>query len=134
METRCYTAAVPILDNYIHSIPTTIPKTVSALMYSLPAADVLSSAEYITLQSRHSDPVSLQAIQEYYVLGAGAYIGVRQYKRARGFLEHVLAVPSNGGAASGLMLEAYKKWVILNCLVDFGVSHYFVRIYNSTTY
>lgn len=55
-------------------------------------------------------------IQEYYVLGAMAYLGLGRFKKAQQFLEHVLVVPS-ANTANGLMLEAYKKWVLVNCLV-----------------
>jgi COP9 signalosome complex subunit 3 len=58
-------------------------------------------------------------VQEYYVLGAMAYLGLRQFTKAQHFLEHILVMPS-ANAANGLMLEAYKKWVLLNCLVSGG--------------
>lgn len=56
-------------------------------------------------------------IQEYYVLGAMAYLGLGRFKKAQQFLEHVLVVPS-ANTANGLMLEAYKKWVLVSCLVQ----------------
>lgn len=122
METRSYAAAVPILDNYIHSLPTRIPGQVrEGLEYSVPCADNASSGEYIHIHSGHSDKVTLAEIQEYYVLGAMAYIGLRQFKKALRFLEYVLVVPS-ANVANGLMLEAYKKWVLVSCLVDGTVS------------
>jgi COP9 signalosome complex subunit 3 len=121
METRSYAAAVPILDNYIHSIPTKIPASVrEGLEYSVPCADVATSAEYIHQGSGHSDKVVLADVQEYYLLGAMAYLGLRQFKKAQQFLEHVLIVPA-ANIANGLMLEAYKKWVLVNCLVNFAV-------------
>ncbi|KAH4203988.1 hypothetical protein HBH96_000730 [Parastagonospora nodorum] len=118
METRAYAAAEPILDNYIHSIPTKIPASVrEGLEYSVPCADVATSGEYIHQGSGHSDKVTLADLQEYYLLGAMAYLGVRQYKKARQMLEHVLVAPS-ANAANGFMLEAYKKWVLVSCLVN----------------
>jgi COP9 signalosome complex subunit 3 len=121
METRSYAAAVPILDNYIHSIPAKIPASVrEGLEYSVPCADVATSGEYIHQGSGHSEKVVLADVQEYYLLGAMAYLGLRQFKKAQQFLEHVLVVPA-GNVANGLMLEAYKKWVLVNCLVDSAV-------------
>jgi COP9 signalosome complex subunit 3 len=118
METRSYAAAEPILDNYIHSLPAKIPVTVrEGLEYSVPSSDVASSGEYIYQGSGHTEKVTLTDLQEYYVLGAMAYLGVRQFKKAQQLLEHVLVAPSNN-VANGLMLEAYKKWVLVNCLVD----------------
>lgn len=133
METRQYAAAVPVLDNYIHSLPSKIPHAITQLENSVLAANHTSSAEYINEGRGHSGKVTRQAVEEYYILGAGAYIGLRQFKKARDFLEHVLVQPCSPNAASGLMLEAYKKWIILNCLVDGAVSrpakHYPVLVY-----
>jgi COP9 signalosome complex subunit 3 len=118
LETRSYAAAEPILDNYIHTLPTKIPNVArEGLEYSVPCADVASSGEYIHMNSGHSDKIGLADVQEYYVLGAMAYLGARQFKKAQLFLEHVLVVPATG-IANGLMLEAYKKWVLVSCLVE----------------
>jgi COP9 signalosome complex subunit 3 len=122
METRAYASAVQVLDNYIHSLPSKIPHVVASLEYSVPAADHTNSGDYITQKSGHTDKITLQALQEYYVLGAMAYSGVRQFKDARDFLEHVLVMPSTNGACNGLFLEAYQKWVLLSLLVDGSVS------------
>lgn len=122
VETRSYSEALPILDNYIHSIPTNLPAILNTLEYSVPAADHVNSGDYIHTRSNHSEKVSLQAVQEYYILGAMAYIGQHQYEKAKNFLEHVLVVPSTNGVANGLMLEAYKKWVLVSCLANGFVS------------
>ncbi|KAH8724492.1 hypothetical protein GQ44DRAFT_708766 [Phaeosphaeriaceae sp. PMI808] len=118
METRSYAAAECILDNYIHSLPTKIPASVrEGLEYSVPCADLATSGEYIHQGSGHSDKITLSDLQEYHLLGAMAYLGLRQFKKALLFLEHVLTVPA-ANVANGLMLEAYKKWVLVSCLVD----------------
>jgi COP9 signalosome complex subunit 3 len=125
METRSYAAAEPILDNYIHSLPTKIPASVrEGLEYSVPCADVATSGEYIHQGSGHTDKVTLMDLQEYYLLGAMAYFGMRQFNKARRFLEYVLIAPS-ANVANGLMLEAYKKWVLVSCLVDSTVWNMF---------
>jgi COP9 signalosome complex subunit 3 len=118
LETRSYAAAEPILDNYIHTLPTKIFNVVrEGLEYSVPCADVASSGEYIHQHSGHSEKITLAEVQEYYLLGAMTYLGARQFKKAQNFLEHVLVVPSSG-VGNGLMLEAYKKWVLVSCLVE----------------
>ena len=88
----------------------------------MPAGEHISSGEYIHTKSGHTEKVSISDFQEYHVLGAMAYLGLFEYKKARDFLEHVLVVPSSNNTANGLMLEAYKKWVLLGCLVDGSVS------------
>lgn len=122
VETRAYSAAQPILDNYIHSIVSKIPQQVREdLEYSVVCADHIDSGEYIHQGSGHTDRFTLAEVQEYYLLGAMAYIGTGQFKKAMEFLEHVLVVPANN-VANGLMLEAYKKWVLVSCLVNGSVS------------
>ncbi|KAF2000546.1 hypothetical protein P154DRAFT_522452 [Amniculicola lignicola CBS 123094] len=121
METRSYVAALPILDNYIHTIPGQLPQIVlTELEYSVPGADHTNSGEYIHHKSGHSDKVNILDVQEYYLLGAMAYIGLRQFKKAKEFLEHVLISPTSN-VANGYMLEAYKKWVLCSCLALGGV-------------
>jgi COP9 signalosome complex subunit 3 len=123
VEARAYAAAEPILDNYIHSLPAKIPATArEGFEYSVPCADVARSGEYIHQNSGHTDKVHLVDVQTYYVLGAMVYLGLRQFKKALHFLEHVLVVPSVN-LANGLMLEAYKKWILLSCLVYGSVSN-----------
>jgi COP9 signalosome complex subunit 3 len=123
LDTRSYAAAEPILDNYIHGLPSHIPAVVrEGYEYSVACADVARSGEYIHRLSGHSDKVALADVQEYYVLGAMAYLGLRQFTKAQHFLEHVLVMPS-ANVANGLMLEAYKKWVLLSCLVSGEAKH-----------
>jgi COP9 signalosome complex subunit 3 len=122
METRSYKAALPVLNNYIHSLPTAIAKeTLEDLEHSVVAADSVASGEFINLKSGHTGKITLTDLQEYYILGAMAYIGERQVHNALHFLEHVLVTPANN-ALNGLMLEAYKKWVLISCLADKSVS------------
>jgi len=121
METRSYTAALPILDNYIHSLPTALPdQTLDQLESSVPCAEHSNSGDYITTRSGHSDKLTVADVQEYYLLGAMAYIGLRKWSKAILFLEHVLATPTFH-VANGLMLEAYKKWVLVSCLAHGSV-------------
>ncbi|OCK79465.1 hypothetical protein K432DRAFT_330100 [Lepidopterella palustris CBS 459.81] len=117
MEARSYPAALPILDNYIHSLPSNLPKPLLELEGSVPAADLPNSSEYISTRSGHSDKINLTDIHEYYLLGAMAYLGVAKYKQAQHFLEHILVTPA-ANIASGLMLEAFRKWILVSCLAD----------------
>ena len=99
LESRSYAAAEPILDNYIHSLPSHIPAIVrEGHEHSVACADVARSGEYIHRLSGHSDKVTIVDLQEYYVLGAMAFLGLRQFTKA----------------------QVYKKWVLLNCLVSGG--------------
>ena len=113
METRSYETAVSILDYDIHSFP--LPE-VEGIDPMLPSSAELPSSEYVTQQSELSDKIKAADVHEYFLLGAMAYIGVENYERAQLMLEHVLVAPTRG-AATGLMLEAYRKWVLVSLLV-----------------
>ncbi|KAF2640018.1 hypothetical protein P280DRAFT_490416 [Massarina eburnea CBS 473.64] len=131
LETRSYTAAVPILDNYIHSFPSVVPASIrEGMEYSVPCADSSTSGEYIHTKSGHSDRITLADVQEYYLLGAMAYLGARQFKDAYQMLEQALVVPT-ASVANGLMLEAYRKWLLVGCLANNKSSKQTPRAANS---
>ncbi|KAK8242526.1 hypothetical protein IWZ00DRAFT_379587 [Phyllosticta capitalensis] len=113
-EAGAHFEALPVLDQYIHSFPSTLVK---AGEYTLPCADHFTSAGYITTSSGLSAKVSAADVQEYFLLGANTYLAMRQWRHAQLFLEYILTTPAQN-VASGLMAEAYRKWVLVSCLVD----------------
>ena len=112
METQSYRYATSVLDHDVLSFPTTATQGIEQPVRS---STKLHSSEYITIQSDLSGEISAGDVQEYLVLGAMAYIGIGNYARARLLLEHVLVSPTNN-TATGLMLEAYRKWVLVALL------------------
>lgn len=73
------------------------------------------SSGFITEESGFTDLLRVADIQEYFLLGGMIYIALHKWSEAQLMFEHVLVTPSQG-AASGLMLEAYQKWLIVSCL------------------
>ncbi|KAF2495050.1 hypothetical protein BU16DRAFT_378766 [Lophium mytilinum] len=129
LEAGSYTAALPILDSYIYNLPQNIAKALIEIEGSVPCAETSTSSDFITTRSGHSEKITLSDLHEYYMLGAIAYIGARKFKQALLFLEHILITPT-ANIANGIMWEAYKKWVILGCLVN-GVPSAIPRTANS---
>ncbi|KAH7065149.1 hypothetical protein B0J12DRAFT_639256 [Macrophomina phaseolina] len=117
-EVRAYYEALPVLDQYIHSFPS---QPIAGAEFTLPCANHFTSAGYITQRSGLSDRITAADVQEYFLLGANTYLALRQYKQAQLFLEYILTAPTQN-VASGLMAEAYRKWVLVGCLVDGGPS------------
>ncbi|KAK8178686.1 hypothetical protein BC567DRAFT_263320 [Phyllosticta citribraziliensis] len=113
-EVRAPFEALPILEQYIHSFPST---SVKGGEFTLPCADHFTSAGYITKASGLSANVSSSDVQEYFLLGANVYLALRQWGQAQLFLEYILTTPAQN-VASGLMAEAYRKWVLVSCLVE----------------
>lgn len=118
LEARMYRHALPILDNPISGFPTA---PVSGATNAVPCADHSVSSAWITSRSSHSDKIEISHVQEYFLLGAMIYIGLEKYPQARLFLEHVLTSPTQG-VASGMMVEAYRKWLLVGCLIEGKVS------------
>lgn len=107
--------ALPLLDNDIYCLPADPTRGIDE---QLLCADHELSCGYITTTSGISDKITVAEIQEYYLLGAFVYIGVRNYERARLFLEMVLSVPTTNSAVNPYMIEAYKKLQILGLLAQ----------------
>lgn len=116
----CTHAQVPsqtlsLLDKNIFAIAQTPPKHVPDELLSEKHA--LSNA-FITPRNGFSSKISPESLLQYYLLGAHTYLGLRNYSRARLFLEYVILFPTHQHAASTLQVEAYKKWILLGLLAE----------------
>ncbi|KAK5137957.1 hypothetical protein LTR08_005753 [Meristemomyces frigidus] len=107
--------ALPIIDKNIYAFPTSPPKNVPE---ELASEEHELSNGFITSKSNFTNKVHTEHILEYYLLGAHVYIGLRNFTRARLFLEYVLLTPSQQHTASVLQVEAYKKWVLIGLLAE----------------
>ncbi|KAI9686353.1 MAG: hypothetical protein M1822_003698 [Bathelium mastoideum] len=113
-DARALEEALPILDKPILSFPGTPMKTLEEQPL---CAEHLVSNGYITEKSGLSTEVTQDSVYEYYILGAMIYIALRQWRKALTFLEHILVSPTQN-VATGQMLEAYRKWVLVALLVE----------------
>jgi len=107
--------ALAILDQNIFAYPQALPKSAPAEVLS--EEHELSNA-FITSTSGFSEDILPQHVLEYYLLGAIAYMGMRNYQRARLFLEHVILYPTLHHTASVFQVEAYKKWILVGLLAE----------------
>ena len=107
--------ALAILDQNIFAYPQALPKNAPAEVLS---EDHELSNAFITSTSGFSEDVLPQHVLEYYLLGAHVYMGMRNYQRARLFLEHVILYPTLQHTASIFQVEAYKKWILVGLLSD----------------
>ncbi|KAF2753672.1 hypothetical protein EJ05DRAFT_514629 [Pseudovirgaria hyperparasitica] len=114
MESTAYAQAVPLLDCIIHSFP---PNASQGGEQGLLCADHGLSNGYITVKSGLSEKIRTADVQEYFLLGAMAFLGLGKYDEAQALLEHVLVTPTSN-TANGLMLEAYKKYVLAGALAS----------------
>jgi len=108
-----YREALPILETTIHSFPAPKPLAVDGQYLCSPHTD---SSAYITEPSGFSEKLTAYDVHEFFLLGAMVYIALQQWEDAKLYLECVLISPSQG-TASVLQVEAYKKWVLVGCIL-----------------
>lgn len=107
--------ALPILSKTIYAYPQASVKGVPEEPW---CDDHELSNSFITANSGFTQKLTPDYILEYYLLGAHVYIGQRDWKRARLFLEYVMLTPSQNHACSAMQVEAYKKWVMVGLLSE----------------
>lgn len=109
-------------------MPFNLDKTLPNLVQVHPCAQHECSSSFITLSNGLTSKLDYRDHLEYFLYGAMLYMGVKKWERALLFLEVVIMAPTNN-TASMIMVEAYKKWVLVALLCRGGVSiHIF---YNS---
>lgn len=104
---------LPILTKTLSHIPGKSGQNVDGL---LPCSAHCPARSYITHQSGFvGGKVTLQDLQQYFILAALNLIALHEWSRASFYLENVLVTPCERGA-NGYMVEAYKKWILVNLL------------------
>ena len=116
---RAYSEATTLLDFPIYHIPTSeSTKTLEKRLGKYLCSQQESSLAYINPQSGLSGKITSRVYLEYYFMGALCYIGTEQWKKAQAFLEVVLVAPTQQNVVSLIMVEAYKKWLLLGLIIQ----------------
>jgi len=115
MEHGTPSQALPILDKNIYAYPQSAAKNVPS---ELRSEEHGLSNTFITPKSGFTEKIHPEYVLEYYTLGAHIYISVRNYRRARLFLEHVILHPSQAHSVSAFQAEAYKKCILIGLLTE----------------
>ncbi|KIW10981.1 hypothetical protein PV08_10280 [Exophiala spinifera] len=74
--------------------------------------------KYLTPATGLTQPVTNRMFMEYYLLGGLCYMTEGRYREALFFLEVVISTPTVPNVASLIMVEAYKKWLLVGLLLD----------------
>jgi len=114
LESRNYRLALPVIDRIIFNFPMERSSEVDG---GVPCGKHRDSAGYITVDSGLTGRISPTLVHEYYLLGALVYIALNRWEEAMLFLELIIVSP-NVSQANGFMLEAYRKWVLLGCIIN----------------
>ncbi|KAJ9223049.1 hypothetical protein DTO169C6_4523 [Paecilomyces variotii] len=115
---KAYAAARPVIDKDICHFPAPSHpafKRVYQQDLSAELQDQDSLATYITYASGLTAKLTYRDYLEYFLYCSMIYIGLKKWGRALHFLNLVISAPSVG-TVSMVMVEAYKKWVIVSLL------------------
>ncbi|KAL9073850.1 MAG: hypothetical protein Q9161_002682 [Pseudevernia consocians] len=115
LETRAYTAALPILDRNIFHFPSTTNKSAENSMFPYLSSHHDTSSTFITPDSGLSAKLEYRDHLMYFLYGAMIYMGLKKWKRALLFLEIVIMSPVVNNV-SMIQVDAYKKWVLVSLL------------------
>lgn len=78
----------------------------------------LSGHEYLTPANGLTQKLKYQSVLEYFLYTGTINIGLRKWQEALDALEVVVTYPVKENAVSLIMVEAYKKWTLVNVLVN----------------
>ena len=78
----------------------------------------MSPAAYITVNSGLTTKMKPIDVMEYYIYSGMVFIGLRRWEDALECLESAVTYPSKDGVVSKIMVEAYKKWVLVSLLLE----------------
>lgn len=117
LETRTYDAAVPVLDKFIFQFPGAINHPKPAFI----CEEGLPPVAYITPESKLSTKLKYQDVLEYFLYSGMVYIGMRKWDSALECLENAVTYPAR--EVSKIMVEAYKKWVLVGLLLEGKLLH-----------
>ncbi|KAI1502784.1 hypothetical protein F5X99DRAFT_377370 [Biscogniauxia marginata] len=78
----------------------------------------LSPPAYITRENGLTATVKAASVMEYDLLCGMMYCARRDWAKAHAAFERVVTFPTREGGASKIMVEAYKKWVLVSLLLN----------------
>ncbi|KAI0601248.1 hypothetical protein F4775DRAFT_437940 [Biscogniauxia sp. FL1348] len=73
---------------------------------------------YITRENGLTAIVKAASVMEYDLLCGMMYCARREWEKAHAAFERVVTFPTREGGASKIMVEAYKKWVLVGLLLN----------------
>lgn len=114
LRARAYSCALPVLDRYICHFPSSKSRADDASSPLLCASHD-SSLCFITDASGLSSKLTYKDYLQYYLYGGMIYLALKQWTKAVHFLGIVISMPTTG-SVSMIMVEAYKKWILVNLL------------------
>jgi COP9 signalosome complex subunit 3 len=114
LNSRNLAPAVAVLDKSILYFPGAQKPPKSKLLCNM----TISPSTYITPENGFTRKLKYQEVLEYFLLRGMIYIGLRQWEKALQSLEDAVTFPTKEGAVSKIMIDAYKKWILVGLLLE----------------
>ncbi|TGO46452.1 hypothetical protein BOTNAR_0587g00050 [Botryotinia narcissicola] len=112
LQTRYFAAITELIDKPILYIPARQPVSYTRYLCEVD----LPAQSYVTIKSNFSTKLSPLEILEYFYYSGSIYIGLQRWDAALEMLENAIIYPSNDNSVSLVMVEAYKKWLLVGLL------------------
>ena len=113
MESRVYSLGGPVLDRPILYFPGLTHQSKPKYLCSRN----LSGPSYITPESGLTEKLKYHDVLEYFLLSGTIYIALHEWEKALDSLENAVTYPGKENAVSKMMVDAYKKWTLVNVLL-----------------
>lgn len=115
LESQNYDDVIPVLEKPILYIPGSRnqPKAKHICDPTLPPQAYITPANGFPGKG-----IRARDVLEYFLYSGMVYIASRNWKRALQCLEDAVTYPAKDNSISKIMVEAYKKWVLVNLLVE----------------
>ncbi|KAJ5232781.1 hypothetical protein N7468_005737 [Penicillium chermesinum] len=114
LRAKTYSCALPVLKRPICHIPAALNGS-NLRSAPLLCDDHQSSLAFLGEKSGFSSKLSHKEFLEYFLYGGMIFMAVKDWRNASHFLATVVSMPSVG-VISKIMLEAYKKWILVGLL------------------
>ena len=114
IDTKLYSAVAAIVEKPILYYPNTKDQPKPKYICDLS----LSHAAYITVSSGLAVKLKSFDVAEYFWMSAIIMIGLSRWEDALDCLESAMTYPAKDGAVSKVMVESYKKWVLVSVLSE----------------
>lgn len=112
LEARDYETVLPVIDKFIYHFPGATNQPRPKFLCELG----LSPTAYITPESKLTAKLNHQDVLEYFMYSGMVYIGLRKWESALECLENAITYPAKD--VSKIMVEAYKKWILVGLLLE----------------
>lgn len=121
LHAKLYAYALPILDKPICHFPSGTEQTCLEGRQHLLCARHGFSSQFLISTSGFSTKITYREQLEYFLYGSMIYMVLKDWTKALHFLTVVISCPVVN-SVSMIMVEAYKKWILINLLESGKVS------------